>query len=368
MKNLKFILIAAIGLMLFTAPAVTVVAQMLHVGTPAAGLFVLTMAAVLCILPAKSLPGVFTAGVQKEMWAQYIIDRFWKDNQFLTRAYNDDQFVLMGKIVHIPQPGALPNTQKNRSSFPAVAVQRADTDIVYVMDVYTADPTHIPDADKYELSYDKIDSIYGDHAGALTQFVADDIVISKWLDETVTPVTKLYTTGGSAGNTTAATAPAATGTRFACDHTDLKKWQLKFNSSNVPKTGRQAMFESNMLDQFTDSLSDTQYRQFNEYYDAKEGVIGRLYGFDILERSSVAVANAAHAIKALGAAGAATDCVASLVWQKDCVARAMGDVKFFEDIDAPLYYGDLYSSLMRMGGRRRRGDDLGVGAMIQGQN
>lgn len=368
MKNLKFILIAAVGLMLFTAPAVTAVAQTLHVGAPVAGLIVLAGAAVLCILPSKSLPGVFVAGVQKEMWAQYIIDRFWKDNSFLTRAYNDDQYVLMGKIVHIPQPGALPNTQKNRTVFPAVAVQRTDTDVLYALDVYTCDPTHIQDADKYELSYDKIDSIYGDHAGALAEYVASDMIISKWLDETVTSPTKIYTTGGSAANVTAATAPGATGTRFACDHTDLKKWQLNFNSNNVPKMGRQALFESNMLDQFTNSLSDTQYRQFNEYYDAKEGVIGRLYGFDILERSAVAVANAAHAIKALGAAGVATDCTASLVWQKDCVTRAIGEVKFYEDVDAPLYYGDVYSSLMRSGGRRRRADDLGVGAMIQGQN
>jgi hypothetical protein len=120
-----------------------------------------------------------------------------------------------------------------------------------------------------------------------------------------------------------------------------------------------------MLDQFTDSLSDTQSRQFSEYYNAKDGTIGRLYGFDILERSTVATAASTDAFKALGAAGAAGDNSVSIVWQKDCVARALGEVKFFEDINNPLYYGDLYSSLLRMGARRRRADNAGVAAFIQ---
>lgn len=367
MKNSKQIFLALLGSLLLLSLAVNGIQKATGFNSIAA-----TVLAVGVVLLATKLQdrkpsdGVFTAGVQKEIWAQYIIDRFWKDNQFMMRAFSDDDKVLAGKVVHIPQPGALPVITKNRNTFPAVAVRRTDTDIVYVLDEYTAAPTHIPDADKYELSYDKIDSIYGDHAGQLVEFVASDLIVSKWLDESVSNITKLYTTGGKTANTTAASAPAATGNRYACDHTDLKKWQLKFNSTNVPKANRQVLFESNMLDQFTDSLSETQYRQFSEYYNATEGVIGRLYGFDILERSDVAIADAANAIKALGAAGATTDSAVSVVWQKDAVTRALGEVKFFEDLDNPLYFGDLYSSLLRMGGRRRRADNLGVGAMIQG--
>ncbi|WP_121812788.1 hypothetical protein [Mucilaginibacter kameinonensis] len=369
MKNFKQFLVATIGLILFASLAVNAFAAVAHTDMLTASVAVGGAGFVFYQLSKlqPNKPAAFTAGVQVELWAQYIIERFWKDNAFIKRAFSDDDKVLAGKVVHIPQPGAKPSVTKNRGSFPAAAVRRTDTDIVYVLDEYTTDPTHIPDADKYELSYDKIDSVYGDHAGTLVEFVADDIIL-KWLDETVSNVTKLYTTGGG-GDTpiqVAATTDAATGNRYGTHHLDLKAWELFFNKNNIPKAGRQVMFESNMLDQFTSSLTNTQYRDFSQYYNAAEGTLGRLYGFDILDRSNVAVANSAHAIKALGAAGAAGDCAVSLVWQKDAVARALGDVKFFENPDRAEYYGDIYSALLRMGGRRRRADNLGVGAMIQG--
>ncbi|UOE47986.1 hypothetical protein MTO98_26605 [Mucilaginibacter sp. SMC90] len=367
MKNSKQFLVATVGLILFASLGVNAFAMAAH--TSALTASVVVGGAGLMFYKLSTLqsnnPVAHTAGIQVEIWAQYIIERFWKDNGFMKRAFSDDDKVLAGKVVHIPQPGAKPSVTKNRGVFPATAVRRTDTDIVYVLDEYTTDPTHIPDADKYELSYDKIDSVYGDHAGELVEFVGDDIIL-KWLDESVSNVTKLYTTGGKTADVTAATTDSATGNRYVTHHLDLKAWQLQFNKNNIPKANRQVLFESNMLDQFTSSLTDSQYRDFSQYYNATEGIIGRLYGFDILDRSNVAVANAAHAIKALGAAGAAGDCAVSLVWQKDAVARALGDVKFFENPDRAEYYGDIYSALLRMGGRRRRADNLGVGAMIQG--
>src|SRR6266542_6269123 len=53
-------------------------------------------------------------GIVIETWANYIIERFWKDNQFLRFAYDDSDKVLAGRIVHIPQPGSKPVVVKNR--------------------------------------------------------------------------------------------------------------------------------------------------------------------------------------------------------------------------------------------------------------
>jgi hypothetical protein len=134
---------------------------------------------------------------------------------------------------------------------------------------------------------------------------------------------------------------------------------------DVPKVDRYALLESNAMDEFTDGLTVNQEKQFSEHYDAKEGVVGKLFGFTFLERTKVAMSTAALAIQPLGAAVGATDHVASLFWQKDSVARALGEKKFFEKKDDPEYYGDIYSALLRAGGRRRRADDAGVIAMIQ---
>ena len=120
-----------------------------------------------------------------------------------------------------------------------------------------------------------------------------------------------------------------------------------------------------MMDQFTDGLTINQSREFSDYYDAKENIVGRLFGCDFYERSTVAIASSALAIDALGAAVDATDHVVGFAWQKESLTRAIGERKFFEDKDNPLYYGDIYSALIRAGGRRRRQDNAGVVALIQ---
>ena len=252
------------------------------------------------------------------------------------------------------------NELKNRSSFPAAAVRRTDTDITYVLDEYTTDPAHIQDAEKVELSYDKIASVFGDHAGQLVETVADDMII-KWLTG-IGAGSIVRTTGAAA----AAKVAGQTTTRKVFTHTDLKSAKLKLDLQNMPALDRYALLEANAADELFDSLSSTQYRDFSQYADAKTGIVGKLFGFDIMVRSTVAIASSADAINPLGASVLATDNVASLVWQKSAITRALGEKKFFEDKNNPLYFGDIYSSLLRMGGRRRRADDAGVIAIIQG--
>lgn len=331
---------------------------------PAVTLTICTAAVTYSAFAPKMNLGIHRNGIEVEFWAQYIIQRLWKDNKFLTNAYSDDQYVIGGKIVHIPQPGSKPTVVKGRSTFPAAAVRRTDTDILYSLEEYSTDPTHIQDAEKVELSYDKIDSILGDHAGELNQVVADDMII-KWL-QTLPGANVIATTGAA----TAVSTSGQTGTRLAMVHGDLKKARLLMNLQNIPGDGRVALLEENMMDQLADSLSTSSYKDFSQYYDAKSGVIGRLYGFDIMTRSSVAVSAAALSsgnlvVNALGAAVGATDQVTSLCWQKDSVTRALGEVKFFEKVNDPQFYGDVYSALLRMGGRRRRADNAGVIAIRQ---
>ncbi len=359
MKNFLIALLSFVGFLLMTAPAATVIAQKLHVSP-----ILIESAIVLITLAAYKLYNApklnaFTAGVEVEVWANYIIERLWKENTFLNHTFNDDQYVLAGKVVHIPQPGSKPDVVKNRTTFPAVAVGRTDGDVNYSLDVYTTDPTHIQDAEKVELSYDKIDSVFGDHAGALAETIGDDLII-KWLTG-IGAGSKALTTGAAA----AATADSATGTRKVITIADFKRMQKVMNKQNIMKTDRFAMLTSDMLDQLTSELTQTQYRDFSQYFDASKGVVGKLFGFDILERSNVATSNAAGVVKAFGTAAAVTDCEVGIFWQKNAVARALGEKKFFENINDSTYYGDVYSSLVRMGGRRRRSDDKGIIMMYQ---
>ena len=58
--------------------------------------------------------------------------------------------------------------------------------------------------------------------------------------------------------------------------------------------------------------------------------------------------------------GAADELAAALAWHENSVSRAMGEVKMFDSTDNPLYYGDIYSFLLRTGGCVRRYDKKGV--------
>ena len=311
-----------------------------------------------CIVP---VPENALMGIVLETWAKYIVGRFWKDNEFLRNAYDDSDYVLQGRIVHVPQIGAKPTVTKNRSVFPATAVRRTDTEVLYSLDEYTTDPSHIPNIDSVHLSYSKQDSILGDHMSVMSELVADDMLV-KWAAN----ATVVYTTGGSG----AATVPAVTGqtgTRLGFHHSDLQKLMIKMNVDNIPKDGnRFVLIDDNMFDYFYTSLSDTSAKDFSRFNDAANGIIGRLHGFNIMTRSSVLQATSLGAISALGAALGATDKLASFAWHKNSVAFAMGDKMLFQDLKNPLYYGDIYSVLLMGGGRVRRTDGKGVYAILQG--
>lgn len=309
------------------------------------------------VLLLGSIPtpkGVFKA-VVLETWAKYIMERFWKDNKFLQYAFSDDDYVMAGRIVHIPQPGSKPAVVKNRNSFPGTAVRRSDTDVLYSLDEYSSDPTHIPNIDAIHLSYDKQDSVLGDHMQVINETVADDLLI-KWAGNATT----VKTTG-------AAIAPITgqTGNRKGFDHKDLKKLMITMNANDVPKQDRYVLIDDNMYEFFYDSLGDTNAKDFSRYADAENGVVGKLHGFNIMTRSSVIAVSSAGAVKALGAALGATDHLASFAWQKNTIARAIGDVKFFENKADALYYGDVYSALIMAGGRVRRSDNKGVYIIAQ---
>ena len=64
--------------------------------------------------------------IQKEIWQQSIVEGLFASNSFLSKAFNADEYVNAGKVVHIPQAGAPSAVVKDRSSFPAVmGVERA---------------------------------------------------------------------------------------------------------------------------------------------------------------------------------------------------------------------------------------------------
>lgn len=298
-------------------------------------------------------------GIQVEIWQDHIEGNLFKDNEFLLATTDAGQYVLQGKVVHIPQAGATASVTKNRSSLPASVGTRTDTDITYQIDEYTSDPILIPNADQIELSYNKRDSVLSEHQQTLRERMADELLIT-WAPVTST---RIMRTSGDAVDTHIS---GTTGSRLKFTTKDLKAAQNMMNKQNVPAGDRYCLMSADMYNEFTDSMTESQYRDFSAAMDPKTGVVGQLFGFKIFQRSSAVVYNTdATSVNAYGAAAAATDNDAVICWHKSAIERATGEIKFYERVGDPLYYGDVYSFLVRMGGRKRRTDEKGLVAIVQ---
>lgn len=303
-----------------------------------------------------------------EVFANYIVEKLRKVNPFLAFAVIETAFVLGGAVVHIPQAGASPEVVKNRTTFPAQAVQREDSFVDYALNVFTTTPTHITWHEENEISYEKTDSVLNDHVESLIEAVGDDILYC-WVtglkangQSDVIPTKNIIRTTGEA---VAVTEEGQVGTRKAFTYKDLANAQSRMNKMNVPKTDRYALLESYQYEQLLDSLSSNQMAAFQQTADVANGIVGKLCGFNILERSTVLAFNGNTPI-APGTAFSANTCVGALCWQKDSVAIAKGDIKPFQNMDDPQYYGDIFSAAVKVGGRCRRQDWAGVIAIAQG--
>jgi hypothetical protein len=305
--------------------------------------------------------------IQVELWQADIVANLFKANPFMNYAFNGDQYVLAGKVVHIPNAGGKPSVTKNRSSLPASITKRTDSDVTYALAEYTTDPTLIPDADTVELSYDKRQSVITEHAETLFETVGDWMLYD-WFTS-LNSAGSGQVTGGivrTSGGDVLAHTTSATGNRKKLLKDDIKAAAVLMNKQNIAKDGRYCILDSEMYAQLMDD-ADLIKRDgsFGGEVNLKEGVVMKLYGFNIMERSSVLTFTNAGtpAVKAPGASGATTDNAGALCWQQNSVERALGEVKFFENPGVAEYYGDIYSALLRAGGRLRRA--AGVVAIVQ---
>jgi hypothetical protein len=295
--------------------------------------------------------------LQKEIWINSIVEGLFAENSFAARSVDHSGFVN-NITVHVPNAGAAPGVVKGRSSFPATVTSRTDTDLTYNVEEYTTDPVRISKAEDVELSYSKRESVLFGTKQALADAVHGDLIY-RWIPESATKIA----TGGAAAPAHIA---SATGNRLAAVKADVLKLDTQFNQWNIPQTGRVLLLDAVMYGQLLADLTETEAAAFLASANAQTGVIGRLYGFDILMRSTVAKATAAGASKLWTAAATATDSAAAIAWHPSAVSRALGATDLFESENDPLYYGYILSALVRAGGKHIRADKKGIVLLYQG--
>lgn len=305
------------------------------------------------------IPSVSGAGmaVQKEIWMTTIVEGLFADNSFVSKAVNADGFVNQGKSVHIPNAGAPSGVEKNRKQFPAQVNVREDMDLKFDLDEYTTNPIRIPHADTVELSYNKRESVIRQDRSKLIETVADDFTY-RWAPSSAKAVK-------TTGKAVVARIPNATGYRKALTTNDIEAVMTQFNAQNIPQEGRYALLDAYMYSELLNSMTAKESEAFYAHADLKNGVVGKLFSFNIMMRSKALRYNAAGAPMEWKTTGSADDNSAALMWWENAVCRALGEVNMFDNEGNPVYYGDIYSFLVRAGGRPMRQGVEGLTAIIQ---
>jgi hypothetical protein len=307
----------------------------------------------------KKPQGALLMALDVEIWKPWIVEQLFANNEFLNYAANADEHVINGKIVHIPNAGSASRSKKNRSVLPATVTRRKDIDVVYMLDEYTSDPRLLESVDKI-LSYDKMNSAMGQDLRTLKQMVAEGMLYN-WRPD----ITKIIETSGSARATHLT---STTGNRKTFQLIDLEEAGAIMDDDDVPAEDRYSLMSSRMHQQLVDQLSPRDAKDFSRAYDERKNIIGELFGFKFLKRSKVLRADDAKVFydpdPEIFVPGN-TDCDSVLCWHIDAVERAIGTSEVFESLNDPTYYGDVYSLLIRAGGRRKRADNKGVISIVQ---
>lgn len=295
--------------------------------------------------------------IQKEIWVNTIIEGLFADNSFMSKAVNDNMFVN-GKKVHIPNAGAPSNVEIDRQTVPASVKKRTDVDVEYTLNELTTDPIYIPHAETVELSYDKRNSVISQDRAQIIEDASVQMLYN-WSPDS----NHFVRTSGT--KTVTAYTKDATGNRKALVKDDVLNLMTKFNADNIPQEDRYLLLDAYMYAQLLNDLTEGDQRAFFASANAQKGILGQLFSFNVMQRSQVLRYATGGTLTKWNVSGSATDNAAGLAWHMNSLSRALGEVKMFDDMDNPLYYGDIYSFLVRVGGTIRRNDKKGVYALVQ---
>jgi len=306
-----------------------------------------------------------TTDVRTIGFLKVIQEELFAGNEFIMNSISHDNFVK-DKTVEIPQSGAVPDIQEDRTVYPIPVVQRADTKKSYDLIEFSGGSVRISDADYNELSYDVKKSILQQMINQLNDRIGLRSIYN-WGGAGLITATNgqiVETTGTATSNIAP---PSGTSTRKSVAYEDLLLLAKKLDKDHCPRNNRYLLMPSDM---YWDMLRENPELLNKDYMNTSNlpmGVVQYVAGFNIMLRPYTAVYTNATTpiIKAVGATPATDDNWAAIAWQSDFVAKALGQIKVYADINSATYQGDVYSSLVRFNNTQLRTDGKGLVTLVQ---
>ncbi len=293
--------------------------------------------------------------IQRELWADMIQEELRAKLDPLNNFALDLSEYAEGTTIHIPVAGAT-QIVKNNTNWPLTAAERADTVVDIVLNTYHWTPMVVKQADKVQLAYDKMASLYNSLNGGLGERLLIESLIGMY-----------HYTSGAYVTTTGASYPAhatgATGNRRGLTSMDIRKAAALLDKQKVPIADRWLVVDSIMFWQLVDDLAYNADRV--DVVAGLPSITTPLYGFTIVSVPQVAYVQSTGAVREYGNSGAATDNAVALAIQKSCVGFGMSGIEIFVDEGNPLYQGDILSGWVLHGSNYLRTTKEGVIPIIQ---
>jgi len=307
------------------------------------------------------MPGVHYSGIEPEIWSEQLASTLFPANEIFMKSRDFGIYAEKGaKTINIPQAGTDPAVVKNRTSLPATAVKRTDTINQLSVDEYTTTPTLLQWTEELQASYAKRIDLLSAHNSQLITRMADEAAVA-WAASLA--ANQVRTTGTAR----AALSPSATGTRSAVTRADIVEVHRLTGRMDIPDQGKIMLVPADLL---ADILKIDEFIHADKIGSSAgltEGAIGRIFGFDVMTRSRNAVYDntGTPVVKAVGAAGAATDNESILFFHPLYTARGVTDVKVFINEEDAANYGNILSALVLGGFKKFRTDGKGIVSLIE---
>ena len=275
---------------------------------------------------APHVNGILMSGLQKEIWTDILMEKFYPDSSFLTEARDMSALVEYNKI-NLAEVGASPDVLIDNTSYPIAVTSRTDIPKELALRTLDTTSTVVRNVEAMELAYDKMSSVVYGHKMELQRIAAK---LAAWnyspaADSQYTPVL-------------AATGAINSGKR-RLTFTDVMNLMVSFNGLDIPMDGRILVLNPQ-------HESDLILQDLAMYKTAI--VNGMLFGFKLYRTSVTPIFNGSLGTKvAYGAVAAATDTIASIAFHKDEVMKATGSIVMFAKYADPDNKGDVINFQMR---------------------
>ncbi|MBR6297720.1 MAG: hypothetical protein IKR34_00585 [Candidatus Gastranaerophilales bacterium] len=284
--------------------------------------------------------------LNKQIWVSQIKENFYPDDSFLQNVVNYSEFVDNDRL-HIPSSGLDPDVLINNTTYPIRTVERTDTDNEIILDKFETENTIVRRPEALEYSYNKLESVIGQHRATLRKSVATKAIhaFAPDADTAQTPV--IITTGETVDG------------RKRLTLADVLTLKERFDDAEIPLGDRYLVLHPKHVSDLL--LEDV--KLFKNITDLQNGQPFRFAGFGFYSFAQMPTFTTVKGVLSKVAfADESTENFASVAFNANEVMKADGEIYMYSAVDDPTERGTIVGFDKRFIALPIRGK--GIGAIV----